>query len=380
MLEPEDPQVSLSLFHHGLDLDATLTSGQAFSWKRTADGRWRGWIDRRPCLVWSQGDALRAVGPGLTREAVTAYFNLGLPIQEIFASFPEDAWLAKARAFAPGLRILRQEPWETLCNFICSSLKQIVQIEQINHELRRVFGDEIGEGLHSFPDSSRLALATEANLRACRLGFRARHLFVAAQQVASSEVSLQRIATLPTAEARGATDAHLRGVGPKKSPTASCSSPMAARRFSPSTSGWIACCAASISTTASGSSTNGCAPSRNRISVRTGATRSSFFSTGFARIPRRCLRKSARARARGIKKQLRITECQILNAIWERDCRGSHRPKSQVNRRRNGISVGFLFFYFCIRPCSRGRYLMPRKVIIRSARYSLSFGLFVLSH
>ncbi len=214
MAEPDPPQVSLSLLRHSLDLEATLTSGQAFSWKRTADGHWRGWIDRRPCLVWSQGDALRAVGPGLTRDAVSRYFGLDLPAPEILASFPGDPWLDRARAFAPGLRILRQEPWETLCNFVCSSLKQIVQIEQINHELRNAFGDEIGEGLHSFPEPSRLALATEAKLRACRLGFRARHLFVAARQVASSEVSLERIATLPTAEAREAL-MRIRGVGEK---------------------------------------------------------------------------------------------------------------------------------------------------------------------
>jgi N-glycosylase/DNA lyase len=212
---PSDPpQVSLSMFAHGLDLDATLTSGQAFSWKRTVDGKWRGWIDRRPCLVWSQGDALRAVGPGLTNEAVVHYFALDLPIQEIFSSFPNDPWLDRARAFAPGLRILRQEPWETLCNFICSSLKQIAQIEQINHELRRTFGREVGEGLHSFPEPTSLALATEARLRACRLGFRARHLFVAARQIASSEVSLESIVKLPTHEAREEL-IRIQGVGEK---------------------------------------------------------------------------------------------------------------------------------------------------------------------
>ena len=210
----EPPQVSLSLFAHGLDLDATLSSGQSFSWKRTADGRWRGWIAHRPCLVWSQGEALRAVGPGLTQAEVTRYFGLDLPIHEIFASFPNDPWLDRARAFAPGLRILRQEPWETLCNFICSSLKQIVQIERINHELRHAFGEAIGEDLHSFPDFTRLALATEEKLRKCGLGFRARHLFIAAQQVASSEVSLERIAEMSTDDAREALT-QIQGVGEK---------------------------------------------------------------------------------------------------------------------------------------------------------------------
>jgi N-glycosylase/DNA lyase len=197
-----------------MDLDATLASGQSFSWKRTGDGKWRGWIDGHPCLVWSQGDALRAVGPELTRDAVSRYFGLDLPIAEIFATFPGDPHLNAARAFAPGLRIIRQDPWETLCNFICSSLKQIVQIEQINHELRRVFGDEIGEGLYLFPEPSRLSLAPEAKLRACKLGFRARHLFIASKQVASSEVSLPKIDKLPTAEAREEL-MRIRGVGEK---------------------------------------------------------------------------------------------------------------------------------------------------------------------
>ena len=212
--DPDAPQVSLSLMARGMDLDATLTSGQAFSWKRTPDGKWRGWIDQRPVLVWQQGEALRAVGPALTRDAVNTYFNLELPIKDIFSTFPQDVWLQKAMAFAPGLRILRQGPWETLCNFICSSLKQIVQIEQINHELRRTFGEEIGAGLHSFPDAARLALATEAKLRACKLGFRAKHLYVAARQIASSEISLEKVATLPTGEAREHL-MRIRGVGEK---------------------------------------------------------------------------------------------------------------------------------------------------------------------
>jgi N-glycosylase/DNA lyase len=212
--DPDAPQVSHSLHAHGLNLDATLSSGQAFSWRRTPTGHWSGWIDGHPCLVWMQGDALRAVGPGLTRDAVNAYFGLDLPMEEILASFPSDPWLDKARAFAPGLRILRQDPWETLCNFICSSLKQVTQIEQINHELRRAFGEKFGDERFTFPTAARLAQTTEAQLRACRLGFRARHLHVAARQIASSEISLLRLATLPTPEAREQLE-RLRGVGEK---------------------------------------------------------------------------------------------------------------------------------------------------------------------
>jgi N-glycosylase/DNA lyase len=212
---PEPPQISLSLAPQGLDLDATLSSGQAFSWKRTGDGRWRGWIDGRPCLVWRHDEVLRAVGPDLTPEVVRRYFGLDLPLRDIFASFPGDPWLDKAREFAPGLRVLRQDPWETLCNFICSSLKQIVQIAQINADLRRTLGAPVSPPeLHSFPTAAQLTRATEAQLRECRLGFRARHLFVAARQIAQGEISLEKIEAMPTEEARE-TLLRLQGVGEK---------------------------------------------------------------------------------------------------------------------------------------------------------------------
>jgi N-glycosylase/DNA lyase len=51
-------------------------------------------------------------------------------------------------------------------------------------------------------------------LRDCRLGFRARHLFVAARQVMQGEVSLEKIETMPTEEARE-TLLRLQGVGEK---------------------------------------------------------------------------------------------------------------------------------------------------------------------
>ncbi len=68
--------------------------------------------------------------------------------------------------------------------------------------------------MHAYPDAVRLARASEAQLRDCKLGFRARHLHVAARQIAASEVSLDQIALLPTREAREQL-MRIRGVGEK---------------------------------------------------------------------------------------------------------------------------------------------------------------------
>lgn len=206
---------SVTLPSGGLDLEATLSSGQSFSWRKSKEGPWNGWIEGRPCRVWIEKDILRAEGPDLSSKAITHYFGLDIDLSKILASFPHnDPWLKRAFAFAPGLRLLRQEPWETLCNFICSALKQVVQIEQINTNLRRTFGSPYHPDHYTFPDPQQLACRSEKELRECRLGFRARHLYIATQQILSKEVSLEKIALLSTDDARTEL-CRLQGVGEK---------------------------------------------------------------------------------------------------------------------------------------------------------------------
>jgi N-glycosylase/DNA lyase len=132
-----------------------------------------------------------------------------------------------AIASCHGLRLLRQDPWECLASFILSSTKQIVQIRQIVALLCERFGEPCsvepvarldsatGRTLQfSFPTPQRLATATEAELRACKMGFRAPNLLAAAREIAEGRFDLERIRHLPHAEARTEL-MKLRGVGGK---------------------------------------------------------------------------------------------------------------------------------------------------------------------
>src|SRR6185295_10594476 len=87
-----------------------------------------------------------------------------------------------------GLRLLRQDPWECLGSFILSSTKQIVQIRQIIGLLCERFGEPLPSPsafgpAFAFPSASRLARATEAELRACKMGFRAPYLLAVARSI-----------------------------------------------------------------------------------------------------------------------------------------------------------------------------------------------------
>jgi N-glycosylase/DNA lyase len=137
------------------------------------------------------------------------YLAIDEDIDAIIRTFPKDAPLSAAVQHAPGLRLLRQEPWESLASFICSSTKQIVQIQEIIRLMSARFGERIpqpgGEApAYSFPTPEAIAAAGVLALRECKLGFRAPYLWQTAQRVVSGQLDLGQLATASTEAARAA--------------------------------------------------------------------------------------------------------------------------------------------------------------------------------
>jgi N-glycosylase/DNA lyase len=96
-------------------------------------------------------------------------------------------------------------------------MKQVAHIAQMSHAIRRRFGTRtvLGEReLFTYPTAERLAAASEAELRECRLGFRAKTLLGTARMIAAGEVDLARVASLDDEAAR-AELCRLPGVGEK---------------------------------------------------------------------------------------------------------------------------------------------------------------------
>src|SRR4029079_906044 len=146
-------------------------------------GGWNGVIHNR----WVR---LRADEFSITAEAaqpvsdwswLTNYLQIELDLGVVVASFPDDEPIRAAVNACRGLRLLRQDPWECLASFILSSTKQIVQIRQIVSLLCERFGEAIPSTRQyalafAFPSPERLARATDPELRACKMGFRAPYL------------------------------------------------------------------------------------------------------------------------------------------------------------------------------------------------------------
>jgi N-glycosylase/DNA lyase len=202
------------------DLAATLGSGQVFRWKHS-DGSWTGVIGRRQVRLRAAGFSIGAwsAAPETDWSWLRHYLQLEVDLGAVLSTFPDDEPMRAARAHCRGLRLLRQEPWECLASFILSSTKQIVQIQQIVALLCERFGDPIPAvagtaPAYAFPGPERLARASEGELRACKLGFRAPYLLATAREVASGRADLDAPGRRPLEEARHEL-MRLPGVGRK---------------------------------------------------------------------------------------------------------------------------------------------------------------------
>ena len=202
------------------DLDATLDSGQAFRWQKQGES-WVGIIGSRWVRLHSDSFSIaaEAAQPVGNWSWLVDYLGLDVDLTALLLTFPDDEPMRTAVNACRGLRLLRQDPWECLASFILSSTKQIVQIQQIVSLLCERFGEPVLVPAtfwpaHAFPSPARLARATEAELRACKMGFRAPYLLGVARSIASGEFVPARLHQLPVEIARHEL-MQLRGVGRK---------------------------------------------------------------------------------------------------------------------------------------------------------------------
>lgn len=188
-----------------LDLAQTLDCGQSFRWTEKEGGVFHGVAFNRSVNVCLEGEVLRI--DNCTEEEFENiwkdYFDLSLDYGKIRDDISKiHPVLAEASSYAPGIRILRQEPFEALCTFIISQNNNIKRIKGIVQRLCENFGEKINETDYAFPTVQRLSSLSPEDLAPLRAGFRNRYLIDGAQKVASGEVDLERCRTLPYEEAR----------------------------------------------------------------------------------------------------------------------------------------------------------------------------------
>jgi N-glycosylase/DNA lyase len=135
------------------------------------------------------------------------YFDLDADYQNyIDAVNPRDKYLNKAVQAGDGIRILRQDLWEMIVSFLISQQNNIVRIRRCIDNICRRYGERKisanGTEFYAFPTPEQLAQATEAELKECNLGYRAKYVLRAAKAVAEGTIDLQKIEEMSYKQAR----------------------------------------------------------------------------------------------------------------------------------------------------------------------------------
>ena len=199
-----------------LDLEQTLDCGQSFRWEKQNDGSFSGVAFGKYVNISLDGTDMVIKNAAPEDEKIwREYFDLELDYGKIRGDISKlHPVLEEAARYAPGIRILRQEPYEALCTFIISQNNNIKRIKGSVAGLCERFGDEIDEGVYTFPNAERLAELTPDDLAPLRAGFRNRYIIDSAKKVASGEVDLELCKTADYEAAR-AELMKITGVGVK---------------------------------------------------------------------------------------------------------------------------------------------------------------------
>ena len=190
-----------------------LDNGQAFRWKESEEG-WNGVVSGAPVFLRKQNDVLILSFPIETLENFdwVNYFDLNRDYSFLKKIYSQDKILARAVAYSPGLRLMRQDIWETLISFILSQNCNIKRIKGMIEALCKIAGEE-KHGVFAFPTPEALASLDESDLAPIKAGYRAPYLVSVARSVSEKGFSLE-LEKLRLEDAEKALRT-LKGVGPK---------------------------------------------------------------------------------------------------------------------------------------------------------------------
>ena len=215
--------ISMKITIEHLNVLQIADSGQCFRMNRLEEG-WFGLI------AFGRFLRLRQPEPGVIelscneeeyeniwRDYFDIDYDYGNVVQGLIKS--GDEFLQKAAEYGPGIRILRQEPFEMLISFIISQNKNIPSIKTCIERICERYGDGktepvTGMTYYAFPSPEQLAAAGKEELRSLKLGYRDEYILSAARAVNEGAIDLEKLKWCTHEEAVKALKT-IHGVGEK---------------------------------------------------------------------------------------------------------------------------------------------------------------------
>jgi N-glycosylase/DNA lyase len=195
-----DEWVSMALCKKSeLDCKVCLQDGgQSFTWENIDEHTWCNVVEGFPIIIQNHPESEQVMLriPSCYSDSLqkviaimNAYFRLDEDLGALYIEWAQcDPKFPKTTS---GVRLLCQDPLETLFAFICSQNNAIHRIKSLACTLKKEFGQLAGEYLfegrlltfYKFPSDASVFLGSETKLREWKFGYRARYIDTAAKHL-----------------------------------------------------------------------------------------------------------------------------------------------------------------------------------------------------
>ena len=192
--------------------------GQCFRFRETGENEYTGVAGGRAITVKDTGDSLVFYDTSKKDfdEFWHDYFDLNVDYTTIKQSLSGDKCMDDAMSEGYGIRILRQELFETIISFIISQSNNIPRIKKIIESLCALCGEEIkyrGKTYYSFPTPEAILSCDISSIKA---GFRDKYILSAARHIADNKEFLDELRKADTMTAKKMLMS-MQGIGNKVS-------------------------------------------------------------------------------------------------------------------------------------------------------------------
>ncbi|MEI6462313.1 MAG: DNA glycosylase [bacterium] len=197
--------------NNDVNIDEIATSGQCFRWKKVNSNLYIAPIGSYLLEVRKQvkNKSVVTIYSDMTdkkaKDFLLNYFNLNLDYQKIIDSIIFDPYVKVAVDKAYGLRVLNQDPLETIFSFMLSQNNTVLNvsrcIERICEKNEQIVLDK-RLSYFPFPNIETLAKLTIKDYEEMKCGYRARYLNRIAETILKKKMNLERIKKLSSDKLR----------------------------------------------------------------------------------------------------------------------------------------------------------------------------------
>ena len=190
------------------DIAQTLECGQVFSFKKVEKGYEVFSKDKYAYVYENEKSVIIETED---EEYFKNYFDLNKDYALLKTELSKFEMMREPLKFGAGIRILRQDLFETIISFIVSQNNNIKRITKILFSIREKYGKDMGS-YHAFSTLEEFSKIKEEDFVKMGAGYRAKYLSKIVGEL--KRLDLEKLKSLPTENLRNEL-IKLTGIGPK---------------------------------------------------------------------------------------------------------------------------------------------------------------------